>query len=136
MMNHEWDFSISSVNKKSLPTAIWWIVCQNIDVWCAYPAQDKLKDFLSLLIQSSLPSSKNNFSVSREHVFDKHGHMKTIRPNQISVELFRNTALYEQSVSRFIDLKDMHIVLCYYLFICLMQVEGEVNTVARGQGPS
>ncbi|KAK1363079.1 hypothetical protein POM88_038640 [Heracleum sosnowskyi] len=95
--NDGWDFSISSVDKKSLPTATWWIVCQNIDVWCAYPAQDKLKDFLSLLIQSSLPSSKNNFSVSGEHVPDKHGHMKTIRPHQISVELVSNAALYEQS---------------------------------------
>ncbi|XVE93782.1 hypothetical protein REPUB_Repub01dG0224500 [Reevesia pubescens] len=28
----KWNFGICSVNKKSLPIAIWWIICQNIDV--------------------------------------------------------------------------------------------------------
>ena len=123
MMNHEWDFSISSVNKKSLPTAIWWIVCQNIDVWCAYPAKEKLKMFLSLLIQSSLPSSENNFKVFEKHTTDKHGHLKAITAHQISSELLRNAVLYEQKVRQFVYLKAMHILLCNCLFICKMQSE-------------
>ncbi|KAL1815472.1 hypothetical protein ACET3Z_018046 [Daucus carota] len=95
-----WDFSVGAVNKKSLPTATWWIICQNIDVWCAYPAKEKLKMFLSLLIQSSLPSSENNFKVFGKHTTDKHGHIKAITAHQISSELLRNAVLYEQKFVR------------------------------------
>ncbi|KAK1357560.1 Urb2 domain-containing protein [Heracleum sosnowskyi] len=95
-----WDFSAGAVNKKSLSTATWWIICQNVDVWCAYPAKEKLKKFLSLLIRSSLPSSKNNFSVSEKHVTDKYGHLKKITAHQISSELLCNAVLYEQKFVR------------------------------------
>lgn len=115
----KWDFSVGAVSKKSLPTAIWWILCQNIDVWCAYSAKKKLRKFLSLLIRSSLPSSTNNFNVSGKHDTDEHGQMKTIMTHQISFELLSNAVLYEQKVRQFINSKAM--LLCNCLFICLMR---------------
>ncbi|PON83410.1 Nucleolar 27S pre-rRNA processing, Urb2/Npa2, C-terminal [Trema orientale] len=57
----EWDFGVSSVNKKSLPTAVWWILCQNIDVWCTHAAKKKLKMYLSLLIHTSISYGRSSF---------------------------------------------------------------------------
>ncbi|KAK9941677.1 hypothetical protein M0R45_007374 [Rubus argutus] len=67
----EWDFSICSVNKKSLPTAVWWIVCQNIHAWCPHATEKDLKRFLSLLIHTSLPCVRSSFGVFVRRYFAK-----------------------------------------------------------------
>jgi hypothetical protein len=94
----EWDFSICTVNKKSLPTAIWWIVCQNIDIWCTHAAKKKLKLFLSLLIRTSLPSLRSSFVKVRKQHNNELSQLKKVTINQISSELLSDSIFYEQKV--------------------------------------
>lgn len=96
--NGEWDFSIGAIDGNSLPTAIWWILCQNIDVWCAHAAKKKLKMFLSLLIQNSLLNSTGSFSAFEKNSIHKPGHLKTVTAHQISSAFLGNSVLYEQRV--------------------------------------
>ena len=56
-----WDFRVCVVNEKTLPTAIWWVLCQNIDIWYTNAAKKKLKTFLSLLICTSLSRIRSSF---------------------------------------------------------------------------
>ncbi|KAL6346517.1 hypothetical protein AAG906_000135 [Vitis piasezkii] len=79
-----WDLGVCAVNEKTLPTAIWWVLCQNIDIWCTHAAKKKLKTFLSLLICTSLP-----------HIGSSFGERK-VSVGQISMELLSDTTLYEQ----------------------------------------
>ncbi|KAK3028644.1 hypothetical protein RJ639_037824 [Escallonia herrerae] len=88
----QWDFGISSMNEKSLPSAIWWIICQNVDIWSRYAANKKLKKFLSLLIQNSLPNT-----ISSTNRPDSE---KTVSVHQISVDLLSDAVLYEQRFAR------------------------------------
>ncbi|OMO74447.1 hypothetical protein CCACVL1_16713 [Corchorus capsularis] len=100
----EWDFSICSVNKKSLPIAIWWIICKNIDVWCSYAAdkklQKKFKKFLMLLIQTSLPCLTNSPLEGEKHKTDEDGQLKKITLYQISQRLLKDSTLYENKFVR------------------------------------
>jgi hypothetical protein len=94
----EWDFGICTVNKKSLPTAIWWILCQNIDIWCTHAAKKKLKLFLSLLIRTSLPSLRSSFVKVRKQHNNELSQLKKVTINQISSELLSDSIFYEQKV--------------------------------------
>ncbi|KAG7978151.1 hypothetical protein I3843_05G068500 [Carya illinoinensis] len=91
----EWDFGISSVNKKSLPTALWWIVCQNIDIWCTHAAKKKLKMFLSILICTSIPSLTSNFLKVGKQCINESSQPKKVTMHQISSALLRDSILYE-----------------------------------------
>ncbi|KAG2705883.1 hypothetical protein I3760_05G076500 [Carya illinoinensis] len=91
----EWDFGISSVNKKSLPTALWWIVCQNIDIWCTHAAKKKLKMFLSILICTSIPSLTSNFPKVGKQCINESSQPKKVTMHQISSALLRDSILYE-----------------------------------------
>ncbi|CAK9138331.1 unnamed protein product [Ilex paraguariensis] len=93
-----WDFSFGSVNEKSLTSAIWWILCQNLDVWFTHVSKKKLKMFLSVLIQNSLPCLSSGLEDLGKHNISKHGHLKKVTAHQISLELLSNTLLYEQRV--------------------------------------
>lgn len=96
--NGEWDFSIGAINRKSLPTAVWWILCQNVDVWCVHAAKKKLKLFLTLLIQNSLHNAKGSFDAFANNDIHKPGHLKTVTAHQISSAFLSNGILYEQRV--------------------------------------
>ncbi|KAM6595354.1 hypothetical protein CsatA_005878 [Cannabis sativa] len=96
----EWDFSVTSVNKNSLPTAVWWILCQNIDLWCTYATKKKLKMYLTVLIQTSILCGRNSFGRVREHHSDKNNQPNRVTVWQISLELFNNSILYEQRFVR------------------------------------
>ncbi|XWS40148.1 hypothetical protein CRYUN_Cryun18bG0115300 [Craigia yunnanensis] len=102
--SYECDFGICSVNKKSLPIAIWWIICQNIDIWCIYAAAKKLKKkfkkFLTLLIQTSLPCLSNSFLQVEKHKIDKDCQLKKITLYQISQGLLKDSTLYEHKFVR------------------------------------
>ncbi|CAN6688064.1 unnamed protein product [Malus baccata var. baccata] len=90
----EWDFNFSSLNKKSLPTAIWWILCHNIDT---HVTKKNLKTFISLLIQTSLPCARSSFGVVREHnTHADRNRMKKVTLHQISSQCFIDSILYEQ----------------------------------------
>ncbi|GMI83549.1 hypothetical protein like AT4G30150 [Hibiscus trionum] len=100
----EWDFGICSVNKKSLPIAIWWIICQNIDILCIYSSSKKLKKkfktFLTLLIQTSLPCLSKSFRQGEKHKIDKDGELKKITLYQISQGLLQDSTLYDHKFVR------------------------------------
>ncbi|CAN6485686.1 unnamed protein product [Victoria cruziana] len=96
---HEWEswgFGVGSLNHQLLPIALWWLVCQNLDIWCIHASKKQLKKFLSLLLRLSLPcifQFFNNFRVSFRETFSQPG--KTTL-HFISLELLNETVLYEQ----------------------------------------
>ncbi|XAR73298.1 hypothetical protein NMG60_11007218 [Bertholletia excelsa] len=95
-----WDFNVGTLNGKSLPTALLWIVCQNIDIWCIHASKKKLKMFLSLLIQNSLLGVASNLGDSAKLKTDEPCHLKYITARQISLDLLRDTLFYEQRFVR------------------------------------
>ncbi|XP_022748029.1 uncharacterized protein LOC111297639 [Durio zibethinus] len=101
--SYEWDFGICSLNMKSLSIAIWWIICQNIDIWCIYAAAKKLKKkckmFLTLLIQTSPPCLSNGFLQVEKHKNDN-CQLKKITLCQISQGLLKDSTLYEHKFVR------------------------------------
>ncbi|XP_015893451.3 uncharacterized protein LOC107427580 [Ziziphus jujuba] len=100
LKSDEWDLGVSAVNNKSLPAAIWWIVCQNIDVWCTHADRKKLKMFLSLLIHTSLPYGKSSFREVGKWNLHEHSQLKQVTVHQISTELFDDSILYEKRFVR------------------------------------
>ncbi|KAL6213152.1 hypothetical protein ACLB2K_012599 [Fragaria x ananassa] len=96
----EWDFSICSVNKKSLPTAVWWVVCQNIHAWCPHASEKDLKRFLSVLIHTSLPYVRNNSGEVIELKNHEADRLKNVALHQISSQCFIDSSLYEQRFVR------------------------------------
>ncbi|KAA3465644.1 Urb2 domain-containing protein [Gossypium australe] len=102
--SNKWDFGICSVNKKSLPIAIWWIICQNIDILCIYADAKKLKKkfktFLTLLIQTSLPCLSKSFQQVEKHKIEKDGQPKKISLYQISQGLLKDSTLYDHKFVR------------------------------------
>ncbi|KVI04114.1 Nucleolar 27S pre-rRNA processing, Urb2/Npa2, C-terminal [Cynara cardunculus var. scolymus] len=96
----EWNFAVAAIDKKSLPSAFWYIICQNIDIWSTHAAKKKLKMFLSLLLQNSLPHLGSNFKQFGELNANKAGGLKTVTPREISLELLSNTMLYEEKFVR------------------------------------
>lgn len=95
-----WDFAVASIDKKSLPSAFWCIIGQNIDIWSTHAAKKKLKMFLSLLLQNSLPHLGTNFKQFGELNASKAGDLKTVTRREISLELLSNTMLYEEKFVR------------------------------------
>uniref|UniRef100_A0A5B7BNV3 Nucleolar 27S pre-rRNA processing Urb2/Npa2 C-terminal domain-containing protein n=1 Tax=Davidia involucrata TaxID=16924 RepID=A0A5B7BNV3_DAVIN len=98
--NDAWDFCVGAVNEKSLPPAFWWIICQNIDIWCIHAVKKKLKMFLLLLIQNSLPCVRSHLDDFGKYNTTAPGHLKEVTAYQISLELLRDTVLYEQRFVR------------------------------------
>lgn len=94
-----WDLGVGDVNENTLSTAIWWILCQNIDIWCVYAAKKKLKTFLSLLIQTSLRCIVSSY----EEITNANelSYLGKVTVQQISVELLSDTTLYEQKVRKY-----------------------------------
>ncbi|CAH1429606.1 unnamed protein product [Lactuca virosa] len=95
-----WDFSVASIDKKSLPSAFWCMICQNIDVWSAHSAKKKVKMFLSILLQNSLPFMKSNLKQFGEQSVVGGGNLKKVMIHEISLELLSNTMLYEEKFIR------------------------------------
>ncbi|RVW13171.1 hypothetical protein CK203_097773 [Vitis vinifera] len=89
-----WDLGVCAVNEKTLPTAIWWVLCQNIDIWCTHAAKKKLKTFLSLLICTSLPHIGSSFGEVKKHNTNEPGYQRKVSVGQISMELLSDTTLH------------------------------------------
>lgn len=97
--DYPWDIAVATINKKSLPSAFWQIVCQNIDILSFHATKKKSKMFLSVLLQNSLPCANNNFKQFGEHNnVGKVGNLKTVTGEELSLELLSNTMLYEEKV--------------------------------------
>lgn len=97
--NDDWDLAVCSLNNNSLPTAIWWIVCQNIDIWCTHASKKKLKLFLAILLYSSLPCVRSSFGdVEEKNISNENGKVRKVTVHQIAVALLSDTTFYEQTV--------------------------------------
>ncbi|KAJ8533695.1 hypothetical protein K7X08_007019 [Anisodus acutangulus] len=90
-----WDLGTGSIDEKLFPSALWWIICQNVDIWCPHACKKDLKKFLLALLQNSLPCLNTNVSELRNHI-EKSGYVTGVNRHLVSVELLSNTILYEQ----------------------------------------
>lgn len=100
-LNHtKWDFNVSGINEKSLPTALWWVICQNIDVWCCHADNKKLKKFLSLLVHTSIPCTSSSSNLVGACDMDEAGQIKKVTVHQISLGLLSDSIFYEHKFIR------------------------------------
>ncbi|CAK7329555.1 unnamed protein product [Dovyalis caffra] len=96
----KWVFAVCSVNEKSLPAAIWWIICRNIDIWSIHASKKKLKMFLKHVILTSLPSITKSCTQGERHHTTEAGLQNKISVHQISAELLADSLLYEHKFVR------------------------------------
>ncbi|KAJ6395742.1 hypothetical protein OIU77_020908 [Salix suchowensis] len=96
----KWVFGVSSVNEKSLPAAIWWIICQNIDIWSPHASKKKLKMFIKHVILTSLPSMTKGCTQVERHLTNEAHFLDRISVHQISAELLADSVLYEHKFVR------------------------------------
>jgi hypothetical protein len=94
----KWVFGVSSVNEKSLPAAIWWIICQNIDIWSPHASKKKLKMFIKHVILTSLPYITKGCTQVERHRTNEAHFLDKISVHQISAELLADSVLYEHKV--------------------------------------
>ena len=94
----EWDFSIYNVNKRSFPTAVWWIICQNIDIWVSHAAKKKLKMFLSFLLPTALHFLASNHTKIETQQTYGYRQPKKVSLQQISSAVLSDPIFYERSV--------------------------------------
>ncbi|KAJ0967599.1 hypothetical protein J5N97_024516 [Dioscorea zingiberensis] len=95
----EWDLGISSLSEKSLPIAIWWLLCQNVDVWCSHSTKKALKKFCSCLLCYSLPCrSSTSTRYSHKLAMCQPLCPRKVTMHLISLEFLSNTVSYEQKV--------------------------------------
>ncbi|KAI3907277.1 hypothetical protein MKW92_016537, partial [Papaver armeniacum] len=92
-----WDLHIPSLNEGSLPTALWYLLCQNTDIWGPHAAQKKLKKFLFLLLHIPLTRARISGKDIIKDKMDKSHNMGKITPHGISMELLHDTLFYEQT---------------------------------------
>ncbi|RZC50533.1 hypothetical protein C5167_018958 [Papaver somniferum] len=92
-----WDLHIPSLNDGSLPTALWYLLCQNTDIWGPHAAQKKLKKFLFLLLHIPLTRARINGKDVIKDKMDKSHNMEKITSHGISMELLHDTLFYEQT---------------------------------------
>ncbi|PIA43558.1 hypothetical protein AQUCO_01900152v1 [Aquilegia coerulea] len=107
--HNAWDMSICSLTEKLKPTAIWWILCQNIDVWCTHATKKNLKKFLSCLLQNS-----SSFISSSEDLRNKMGgpdNLRMVTLPQVSLVLLSDTVFHEQSfLCRYLTSRFCHVL--------------------------
>ncbi|KAJ4967043.1 hypothetical protein NE237_018892 [Protea cynaroides] len=98
--NEAWDFCVSSVDEKSLHTALWWSLCQNTDIWCSHASKKELKKFLSLLLYNYLYSMRSSLGDIKKLNMDESyetGYQRKVAVHQISLKLLSDTVLYEET---------------------------------------
>ncbi|XP_026451532.1 uncharacterized protein LOC113351821 [Papaver somniferum] len=95
--DNAWDLHIPSLNEGSLPTALWYLLCQNTDIWGPHAAQKKLKKFLFLLLHIPLTRARISGKDVIKDKMDKSHNMEKITPHGISMELLHDTLFYEQT---------------------------------------
>ncbi|XP_026393779.1 uncharacterized protein LOC113288863 [Papaver somniferum] len=92
-----WDLCILSLNEYSLPTAVWYLLCQSTDIWGPHATKKKLKMFLRLLFhifQTRAISSGKDFI---KHKVGKSHNMEKIAPYEITIELLHDSLFHEQT---------------------------------------
>ncbi|WCJ39554.1 hypothetical protein M5689_020535 [Euphorbia peplus] len=93
--SHKWDLGVCSVNMDSLPTAIWWVLCQSFDVWSLHASKKKLKMFLHHVIRTCVPFISGGCTNEESHKIDEAGFLNKINVHQISYDLLTTSVPYE-----------------------------------------
>ncbi|CAH9144191.1 unnamed protein product [Cuscuta epithymum] len=101
-----WNFGVGSLNEKTLASALWWFLCQNIDVWCTHASKKDLKKFISVLVHSSVPYFSKELNENKMRI--KLTATRKVNISLTSLEVLSNSVLYEQ---RFVH-RNMASVLC------------------------
>ncbi|KFK29569.1 hypothetical protein AALP_AA7G151800 [Arabis alpina] len=100
----QWVLRVSGISGKSLPAVRLWVLSQHIDIWCPRAGKKKLKNFLSLLISSSIPRILNGAGMSTtlswENNVDKGSEKNNIGLEQFSLGLLCDSVLYEHEFVR------------------------------------
>ncbi|CAA7391335.1 unnamed protein product [Spirodela intermedia] len=97
LREHAWDLAVCSLNERSLPIAIWWLLCQNIDVWCVHASRKSLKKFSSLLVHHWIAYVRNCWRDTVEQE-TREPYSKHVTFRSIGAEVLKNVAFYEQPV--------------------------------------
>ncbi|KAI3863602.1 hypothetical protein MKX03_031653 [Papaver bracteatum] len=92
-----WDSYILSLNANSLPTAVWYLLCQNTDIWGPHAAKKKLKKFLRLLFHSFLTRAISSGKDVIKHKTGKSHDVGKISLHEITIELLHDSLFYEQT---------------------------------------
>lgn len=93
-----WNSVVGTLNEHSLITAIWQLVCNNVDVWSCHASKKNMKKFVSKLLGSFLSILKGNcsdvsFQLTETQTENEH---KAVTMEETSSQLLRNSVLYEQ----------------------------------------
>lgn len=94
---HAWDLAVCSLDERSLPIAIWWLLCQNIDVWCVHASRKSLKKFSSFLVHQWIAFVTNCCRDTAEQE-TREPSSKRVTFHCIAAEVLKNVAFYEQPV--------------------------------------
>ncbi|CAA0807674.1 Unknown protein [Striga hermonthica] len=96
-------FATGSLDEKSLASALWWVICQNVDIWCSHAARKDLKKFLTLVIHISIYSVQNHHDCNfRMLKMNKARHLEKVTVLQTALDFLSNTISFEQQfVSRY-----------------------------------
>ncbi|MQL78938.1 hypothetical protein Taro_011362 [Colocasia esculenta] len=93
-----WDMGVCSLNERSLPIAIWWLLCENIDIWCVHSSKRSLKEFSHLLVHHAISCVQN---CGGDTIVPKRwepSSQRKVMVHHISINLLNNIAFYEQPV--------------------------------------
>ncbi|KAL8556229.1 hypothetical protein ACS0TY_003869 [Phlomoides rotata] len=93
-------FAVASLDEKSLPPTLWWIICKNVDIWCSHAAKKHSKNFLTLIIRASISSVRNDDCHFKKQNMSRVGDLKKVTAQQIALEFLSNTISYEQRFVR------------------------------------
>lgn len=93
-----WNSVVGMLNEHSLVTAIWQLVCNNVDVWSCHASKKSMKKFVSKLLGSFLSILKGNCTDVSFQLVEKRmeNELKVVTMEKTSSQLLRNSVLYEQ----------------------------------------
>ncbi|KAL2508305.1 uncharacterized protein Fot_31952 [Forsythia ovata] len=92
-----WEEAVGSINKKLLPSTLWWSFCRTVDIWCFHATKKDLKKFLTLLIKAYLSCVSDHAGNYIKCNIDKPGHLEKATAQHIALEFLSNTISYEES---------------------------------------
>ncbi|KAK6946382.1 Nucleolar 27S pre-rRNA processing, Urb2/Npa2, C-terminal [Dillenia turbinata] len=111
--DNAWDLCVCSLDRGSLPTAVWWSMCQNADIWCNHASKKNLKKFLSHLIHTSIAYDKEDLDGKQKLSRIQSGPSGKVTMHQISLEVLGDSLFFEQSVRQSSDLKPFSLVFTF-----------------------
>lgn len=92
------DFAVGYLDLKFLPLTLWWIICEDIDLWCSHAAKKDMKKFITILIEAFLSCESDKIVHIDICNADKANFFKRVAAHQIALKFLSNTIAHEQRV--------------------------------------